>query len=151
MSADRTPRVRITWADGEYEFAIETLGHFRELEEKCDAGAPEILQRLTLQKWRINDLRETLRIGLIGGGMKPADAAILVKRYVDERPKAESVQAAQAVLLAAIVGAAEPADEEDDHAGKAQATRTTAPEGSTSSPFTEPAHSLDGLQSKSMN
>lgn len=99
------------WADGEYTFRL-AIGQLRELQEKCDCGPPEILARLAAQRWRIDDLRETIRLGLIGGGTTPVAALKLVERYVDDRPLLESVTVASSILLAALVGA------DDDPVGK---------------------------------
>jgi hypothetical protein len=75
-------------------------------------GPFEILQRLRSGFWRIDDIRETLRLGLIGGGLQAEKALKLVIQYVDdfaERPLPENVPHAMAVLGAALYG---PADEE---------------------------------------
>ena len=41
---------------------------------------------------------------VLGGGLKPVEALVLVKRYVDDRPLAESIPTAYAALMAALVG-----------------------------------------------
>jgi hypothetical protein len=64
----------------------------------------------------INDLRETLRIGLIGGGATPDQALRLINRYCDDRPWAESLQPVTVILMAAMLGV--PGDE----VGKKQTT-----------------------------
>lgn len=101
MSADGS--VEIEWADGTHKFRLP-LGQLRELQDKCNAGPAEILNRLRLQTWRVDDVREIIRLGLIGGGVPPLDALTLVVRYVDQRPWMESVPTATAILLAALVG-----------------------------------------------
>ena len=84
-------------------------------------------RRLTLSSdaWP-NDVREILRLGLIGGGMKPFEALAMVKRYVEERPLLESMLVAAAVMQAALAGVP------DDPVGKPQAE--TAPQTVSSSP-----------------
>ncbi|ETR76012.1 hypothetical protein X566_15575 [Afipia sp. P52-10] len=74
-----------------------------DLEEKCGAGIAAILQRLADGTWRLNDVRETIRLGLIGGGMSPEKAMAAVKNHVDENPLASSVLIAYAVIEAALV------------------------------------------------
>jgi hypothetical protein len=140
MSADAS--VTLTWADGEHKFRL-AIGQLRELQEKTDAGPVEVLDRLATRRWRLDDVRETLRLGLIGGGMAPVKALGLVKRYVDERPLMESLPAAQAVLLAAIVGVPE------DEVGKGEAEETTT-SGSASRPFTAPEPQSDLAHPPSM-
>lgn len=129
----RDGSIALTWGDGEHPFRL-AIGQLRELQEKCDAGPAEIATRLSDGRWRINDVRETMRLGLIGGGMAPAEAHKLTVRYVDERPWLESLPAAQAVLMAALVGAPE------EPVGKDQAAEaeTGATDASPSPPSTAP-------------
>lgn len=101
--------VELEWGDGDHVFNIAKLGQALELEEKCDAGLFEIFQRVTDGKARLNDIRETIRLGLIGGGKTPVQALALVKRYVDDRPLIESLPVARSLLMAALVGV--PGDE----------------------------------------
>ena len=96
--------VELVWADGEHKFNIAKVAQILELEEKCGAGLPEILTRLSEGKWKLNDLRETVRLGLIGAGLDPLKALGLVQKYVDNRPLTESVQVAMVVIMAALVG-----------------------------------------------
>lgn len=95
--------VTLRWGDGEHDFRL-ALGNLRELQDKTGAGPMELLRRLSDGRWRVDDVRETLRVGLLGGGAKPAEASKLVERYVDERPRAESVPVAQAVLMFTLYG-----------------------------------------------
>lgn len=120
MSRDAS--ITIAWADGEHRFRL-AIGQLRELQEKCDAGPAEIAARLSNGRWRLNDVRETIRLGLIGGGMAPGDAHKLTVRYVDERPWLESVQPAQAVLMAALVGVPEEPVGNEAQGGKDAAAR----------------------------
>lgn len=115
--------VKLTWGDAEHEFNVAKIKQVLELEEKCGAGVAEIFDRLRNNRWRINDLRETLRLGLIGGGMEPSKALKLVISYCDERPWRESLQPALVVIMAAMVGV--PGDE----VGKKTVTEGTKNEG----------------------
>lgn len=128
-------RITLLWGDGDRTFRL-AIGQLRELQDKCDAGPAEILGRLSNGTWRVDDIRETLRLGLIGGGATPTDALVLVARYVDSRPLMENVMPAQAVLLAAIVG-------EEDPPGKpgAETTMSEVMGASSSRPSTEQAPS----------
>lgn len=98
--------IELIWADGEYPFRLG-IGQLRELQDKTTCGPLELFRRLGQGTWRVDDVRETLRVALIGGGMKPDDALRLVRLYVDERPLTESVLPAQAVLMMALYGNAE--------------------------------------------
>lgn len=137
---NRTARVSLAWGDGQGEggdgqhiFRLG-IGELRELQELCDAGPREIATRLAGGRERVNDIFETLRLGLIGGGMTPAKAKSMVKRYGEDRPLQESIPYAQAVILAAIVGASE-----EPSPGKAEAAEPTSfqEENSASPPYTE--------------
>lgn len=112
--------IDLDWGDGHHKFALP-IGQLRELQDKCDAGPNRILQRLSGIDWRIDDIREVMRLSLIGGGMKPTDAHLLCVRYVDNRPLMESRLHAQAILLKALVG------DPDDPVGKNQADQPTTP------------------------
>lgn len=145
-------KVDLTWADGDYPFNIAKIGQTLELEEKCDAGVAEIFTRLREGRWRFNDARETIRLGLIGGGMKPTEALVLTRRYVDDRPWQESVPIATMILMAAMVGV--PGDE----VGKGPADRATNEAGSSTKtgalsdpPSTESAPASASLPDKSTN
>ena len=101
MSADA--KITQAWADGEYDFRLG-LGEIRELEDKCNAGICEILQNLQIGKWRFDNLRETIRLGLIGAGMPPVDALKLIKRYFDDKPLLQSIPLACKIIEAVLLG-----------------------------------------------
>lgn len=119
-------KIELIWGDGEHTFNLAKIAQALELEEKCGVGVREILERLCNDRWHLNDVRETIRLAMIGGGMEAPKAALLVKRYFDERPWQESVQTAQLILIAAIVGV--PGDE----VGKKPTAEQTAEKGSPS-------------------
>lgn len=118
------------------------IGQWRKVQEKCDAGPAEILARLApaftarrqglsldqilamglLGRWRIDDIREVILQGLLGGGMAGPDALRLVRDWVEERPLLESVAVAYAVALAGVIGA-----EDEKPAGELQAAPAAYP------------------------
>lgn len=96
-------RIVLPFADGVYAFALK-WGRLQELQEKTDCGPLELYTRLLSGRWRMQDVRETIRLGLIQGGVgwqgavigedgEPLDgleikvdaelANKLVRRYVD--------------------------------------------------------------------
>ncbi len=136
--------VEIVYGDGEYVFNIAKIKCALELEEKCGAGVAKIFERLCKGDWHINDVRETLRIGLIGGGLDPTKASKLIKRYFDERPWREGVEPAMVVLMAAMVGV--PGDEsgkkpkaeqakEEEQPSSGQMADSSAPQSTDSAPL----------------
>jgi len=108
--------IEMTWADGDRVFNVARIALLLELEEKCGAGLATVYGRLVGKAWTVNDVRETIRLGLIGGGLAPAAALALVKRYVDDGPQRigliENAMTALAIVQAAMLGV------RDDPVGK---------------------------------
>lgn len=111
--------VTFDWADDTYTFKLG-LKQLDDLQEACDAGPEVIRDRIAESKPNVRDLREVIRLGLIGGGMPAANALKLVRKYVDEVARAENYLPAFAILNASIVGSP------DDPVGKLQAGETAA-------------------------
>lgn len=116
----------LDWADGAYTFRL-AWGELEELQEKCDAGPFVVLQRLSSGHWRVGDISHTIRLGLVGGGLEPAKALSLVRRYVETRPPLESVMLARGILGVALQGAPD-----GEQPGEAEGEATVS--GSTTSP-----------------
>ena len=123
--------VTLTWADGEYTFRL-AWGAWAEIQEKCDCGPAELLDRILVKRWRANDLFEVIRLGLIGGGMSATDALIKARRYVQDRPLLESVPVAIQIVTAALLGpqddavqAGEPSATKDPATGKSLSPLST--------------------------
>lgn len=135
----RLGTISLVWADGEHDFVLK-IKQLIELQDKCDAGPAHVLSRLQGDQWRVEDVREPIRLGLIGAGMDPTDAATLVIRYVDELPLLQNVLVAQAIMAAAIVGV--PGDQPP---GKSETTTSssTSEAGSSGEPSSEPASPAD--------
>ena len=70
---------RIEWQGGEHDFCISPLGHVLALEEACGCGVAQVYKRLVESVWSAKDVRETIRLALIGGGQTPEKALSLVK------------------------------------------------------------------------
>ena len=115
--------VSLQFGDGEYIFRI-AFGQWRELQEsinkpRLEIGeqpiGPMVLLRALLEgnAWP-HDVREVIRLGLIGGGMKTDRALVLVKRHVEGRPYFQSMPAARKILQYAMFGPP------DDPVGKEQ-------------------------------
>lgn len=121
----RDAKVELDWADGTFVFRLG-WGELVELQEACDAGPLVIHTRLATGAWRVADISNAIRLGLIGGGMRPGDALKKVRTYVEARPPLESVPLAMAVLGVALQGAP------DEPPGEAPGEATGG--GSTTSP-----------------
>lgn len=106
------------------------LGEIGELERRCSAGIGEILIRLAAHRFYAHDVREPIRLGLIGGGESPAGAEALMRYNVDHVPLAENLALAARIVEACVSGVSAE--------GKAVAEGSSdAPE--TSPPSTPPA------------
>ena len=122
----RSAKIDAAFGDGRHCFRL-ALAELEELQEKCDAGPPLILARIEASQWKTADVRETIRLGLIGGGMDALKALALVERYVDERPDwTKNALLARGVLYAALVGV----DEEPPEKPKGEA-ETASPDSPT--------------------
>lgn len=147
--------VAFEWGGEERTFRL-ALGEIRKLQERTNAGPYELLRRLTTGTWRVDDLRETIRLGLVGGGTVVNDKgatddnriARLVRDYVDERPLQQSVMVAARILEAALAGAP------DEDIPKSEGAETTSPQSletasSPSPPSTDGDRPLDTRQGTS--
>lgn len=94
----------IPWADGDYTFRLG-WGELSLLQEATDCGPLYLLERLASKHWRVGDISNTIRLGLIGGGTEPTKALALVKSYVESRPPMETAQLAYIILGAGVQGA----------------------------------------------
>lgn len=102
------------FGDGEKTFAL-TIPMIAELERKAGVGIGALYQRvaLTLQ-FHVSDVIEIIRLGLIGGGMSPAEAQILIDAYTPEQPLIPLAMLAVDILNARWNGEAISDEAQDD-------------------------------------
>jgi hypothetical protein len=103
---NRDARITEDFADGTYEFCMN-YGAIRMLQEARDMGPLFIWGLLEANAWRVEDIREIIRCGLIGGGMAPVKANKMVTMYVEARPIMENAALAKRILGAGLIGAPE--------------------------------------------
>lgn len=77
------------------------------IQEACDAGPYVVLDRLLTGRWKLQDISEVIKWGLIGGGVDTQTALDLVASEVEGRPPLENLVIAQRVLGAGVVGTPE--------------------------------------------
>ncbi len=116
MSSDAS--ISLFWGDAEQSFRFG-IGQFRELQDKVNTrrlaiGAPVVGPMALLNALRANDawpddIRDVLRLGLIGGGKSFSEAHRMMLRYFDDTPPLEHMRPAFVVLMAGLAGA--PGDE----------------------------------------
>jgi hypothetical protein len=116
----RTAEVVLAFAGEDRTFRL-SIGRLRALQEKVDAGPMELLRRFEVGQWRVDDLRETIRQGLLGAGMSDADSAKLLKTDFDDLPWLQFVPIAQAIIIASVIGAG------DESLGESQGEKATSP------------------------
>ncbi len=125
----RHAAIELDWGDGTYTFRLG-LDELEELEEKADAGIFALARKMSpdVQLARSREIREVIRLALIGGGMPAVDALRKVRRYLDERPLDESRDTAYAIVLAALarVHGKELADDPGERPA-AEPTGSTSP------------------------
>jgi hypothetical protein len=105
----RDGKTTLDWGDGTYTFRLG-IGQLEEHDEKIAEGRPvgypsgplAVLSRLWEGTWKVEDVRQTIRLGLIGGGKTPAEALKLTRRYVDEEPLLPNVGLAVLILSEAL-------------------------------------------------
>jgi hypothetical protein len=149
----------IIWANGEDAFCLAKTGLLLDLEVKCGSPLGVIFKRLATKEFGVNDVRETIRLGLIGGGMTPEKAMTAVRHHVDmnEHGLLPSVLVAYAVLEAVIIGVPEdPVGKEMPAEAKHTGSTTTtdasdAPRSSPSAPASDghPASPMSKRSGKS--
>jgi Phage tail tube protein, GTA-gp10 len=96
------------FGDGEKTFAL-TPELIHELERKAGVGVLSLYRRFTGMHVYFADIIEVIRLGLIGGGMSPAEAQKLVDAYAKPRPVMEVLPLAFDILEAKMSGGADPA------------------------------------------
>lgn len=89
--------------EGHYDLGLR-IGELITLQEKLGSGPNKIAQRFLEGDWLVQDVTETIRLGLIGGGMSHKDAFDLVGRVVVPGHLYDYVGLAGQVVLAALGG-----------------------------------------------
>lgn len=115
MAAEnRNGAVALDFADGAHHFRLG-MGELEELQEKTGVGPFRLTERLMSGDWYVADVRETIRLGLIGGGLDPLKALGIVRNYVDGRPQwVRNALLAHVILSQALAGAPEEEPGKDD-------------------------------------
>ena len=85
------------FGDAEYAFQLRPA-LIIELEHKTGAGIGALCSRVFARQFTQSDIQETIRLALIGGGLKPERAAALIASYAVDRPLSETYPVAVAIL-----------------------------------------------------
>jgi hypothetical protein len=87
------------FGDAEHTFKL-TVPMILELERLTGAGIGGLCARMFAGDFRHQEIAETTRLGLIGAGTSPEQAAALVAAYVVDRPLNETFPVAVSILTA---------------------------------------------------
>lgn len=109
----------LVWEGGEHPFKLN-IGELRALQTATGVGPLFLLGRMTGAQWMVDDVIDTVRLGLIGGGMKETEAKALTDRVFTENTPAlyRAVLLATRILRDAVMG------EPDDPVGDTGETMT---------------------------
>lgn len=141
----RSCEIELVFADNSYLFRLPAK-RIAELQDRCGAGIGAIYKRTMSGDFYENDLKEIVRLGLIGGGLEPLEARKLIDRYCDAWPLNVWFVHAAAILSACVNGYEKPSEgEADDPPGK----MTAATDGSGSPRSTAPASTKASRRKKS--
>jgi hypothetical protein len=88
---------RAFFGDAEYDFRLPP-SLVIELEQKTGTGIGALCTRVFHKHFTQADIHETIRLGLIGGGIAPERAAKLIASYAADRPLSETYPVAVAIL-----------------------------------------------------
>ncbi len=113
------------WEGGEHPFRLG-IGELRALQSATGVGPLFLLGRITGSQWFVDDIVDTVRLGLVGGGMTPEAAKKLTdKVFTDNTPALyRNMLLATRVLRDAVMG--EPDDPTgEDESGESQAGSVT--------------------------
>lgn len=125
--------IELTWPGGCHRFRLR-IGELRALQKAVDAGPEEVFNRIRLGSWRVDDLVQVIRWGLVGAQeMEASEAATLVTPLMDLHPLSQFRMTALAVLAHALLG------DLDDPVGEPAGAAETPPENSSSPASTAPA------------
>jgi hypothetical protein len=85
------------FGDAEYPFRLSPA-LIVELEHKTGAGIGALCARVFNKHFAQADIHETIRLSLIGGGLKPERAAALIASFAAGQPLSETYPVAVAIL-----------------------------------------------------
>lgn len=130
MSESDTSRtmVRAPFGGRQRNFQLR-LGEMSELERICNAGIGEIMARLATHRFSVNDIWESIRLGLEGGGASALEAEALVMRYHPPAyPIADFLSLAVKIVQAAVNGVPEGNAETEGASDQGPATSPSSSE-----------------------
>lgn len=126
--------VTLEFGDGEYLFRLP-LKMLNELQAKRNAPIGLIYKRVIMGEYYAEDLIETVRFGLMGGGMTGSEAKRKIDVYCDQWPLDVWWSHACAILAACVQGYD---DGDKKKAGESLSSSTSPSPTATEPPSAEP-------------
>lgn len=99
------------FGDSEKTFAFPTRELIAELEAKTGHGLGAIHDRFRFGRFSLSDIEQVIRLGLIGGGAAPVEAARLVATYLVGRPWRENMDLAGDIIAVLFYGTEDDAQD----------------------------------------
>lgn len=93
----------------EYTFRL-AWGQMIKIQEARGCGPLVVYNRLWDDSYFLEDVREVIHWGLVGGGMNEIKANKLCREYVEGRPILDNIMLARTILKVGLMG---PPDEEE--------------------------------------
>jgi hypothetical protein len=120
--------IRRPFAGRERAFDLR-IGEIQALERACQCGIFGLLLRLGAHQAYAADIRETIRLGLVGGGETDAASTVLIMQEIDGRPLSEHLPLAAEIIKSTIDGLPKPevVEEEEDAASKKAMAESLTP------------------------
>ena len=103
MNNPLTTEVRQFFGDGQYAFKL-TTPMILELERTTGTGIGGLCKRLFNSDFKLLEITEVIRLGLIGAGEKPETAKALVNAYLSNQPLGTAYPLAVTILEALMFG-----------------------------------------------
>lgn len=113
--------INLTWAGGQHDFLLR-IGELRILNDTCRGGPYAAWQRLRAQVPEFDDIYETVRLGLIGGGMDKDEARKLMIKVEAQYGVGDMIPLSSHVLYRAFH---REEQEDEDALGEDKATEPT--------------------------
>jgi hypothetical protein len=101
--------------EGRFDLCLR-IGELIALQEKLGAGPYTLANRFVAGEWLVQDVVETVRLALIGGGMQQREAFDLVERNIVSGYLVQYAGIAGQALFAALAGV-----EDEELPGEAEA------------------------------
>ncbi|WP_347139433.1 gene transfer agent family protein [Paracoccus sp. SSK6] len=119
----------LNWAGGEHPFLLR-IGEMIALEKACGSGIAPVFARLRSSltgapTWHVADITETLRLGMIGGGIPRQEAQEIVSVTVDRVGLMALAPTAMSVLFASLKSDGDEEEDDGDTADSKQKKKVT--------------------------